>query len=62
MGVFAAGRHAREAYKLAYTTARGDVLKAFRGADSDLVELRTDQSAFTALARFFRERRRRIRG
>ncbi len=62
MGVFAGGKAARQRYERAYAGARGDVLKAFRGADCDLVELRTDQSAFTALSRFFRERRRRIRG
>ena len=62
MGVFAGGKSARQRYERAYTQARADVLKSFRATDSDLVELRTDQSAFTALSRFFRERRRRIRG
>ncbi len=62
MGVFAAGPRARQAYEHAYATARSDVVKAFRAADCDLVDLQTNQSAFSALARFFRERRRRIRG
>jgi uncharacterized protein (DUF58 family) len=62
MMVFSGNRHAQKSYAQAYTQARADVLKAFHGANSDLVELRTDQSAFSALSRFFRERRRRIRG
>ena len=62
MQVLANGRAARAAYEEAWHEARSAVTSAFRGADGDLVDLRTDQSAFTALARFFRERRRRIRG
>ncbi len=60
MEVFASGRSARAAYERAWHDARSAVTNAFRGAGGDLVELRTDQSAFTALARFFRERRRKI--
>jgi uncharacterized protein (DUF58 family) len=62
MEVFASGRSARAAYERAWHDARSAVTNAFRGAGGDLVELRTDQSAFTALARFFRERRRKIHG
>ena len=62
MQVLATGRAARAAYEEAWHEARSAVTNAFRGAGGDLVDLRTDQSAFTALARFFRERRRRIRG
>jgi uncharacterized protein (DUF58 family) len=62
MAVFASGRNARAAYERAWHDARSAVTNAFRGAGGDLVELRTDQSAFTALARFFRERRRKIHG
>jgi uncharacterized protein (DUF58 family) len=60
--VFAAGRRARAAYERAWAEARAAVSAAFRGADGDLVDLSTGQSAFTALTRFFRERRRRLRG
>ncbi len=60
-GVFAGGAAARRAYAAAWDAARTVTAQSFRGAGCDLVELSTDQSAFTALARFFRERRRRVR-
>jgi uncharacterized protein (DUF58 family) len=58
--VFAAGKRARAAYAKAWRDARANVDTAFRGAGCDLVDLVTDRSAFSALSRFFRERRRRV--
>jgi uncharacterized protein (DUF58 family) len=52
---------ARAAYAAAYAAQRARVAAAFRGAGCDLVELSTDQPAATAITRFFRERRRRVR-
>ncbi len=60
MAVLAAGGRARAAYARAWRDARAGVTSAFRGAGCDLVELDTERSAFSALSRFFRERRRRI--
>lgn len=62
LAVFAGGERARHAYAAAWRDARESVETAFRSAGCDLVELGTERSAFSALARFFRERRRRIRG
>ena len=62
MGVFANGTHARAAYAKAWQAARASVETAFRAADCDLVDLETGESAFSALSRFFRERRRRVHG
>jgi uncharacterized protein (DUF58 family) len=62
MGVFANGTRARAAYAHAWQAARTHVEAAFRGADCDLVDLDTAHSAFSALSRFFRERRRRVHG
>lgn len=61
VGIFAGGAAARRAYADAWRSARDGISSSFRGAGCDLVELSTEQSAFTALARFFRERRRRVR-
>ena len=62
LAVFAGGERARHAYAIAWRDARESVETSFRAAGCDLVELGTERSAFSALARFFRERRRRIRG
>jgi len=58
--VLSAGRHARAAYAAAYAAQRGRVQSLFRAAGCDLVDLSTDQPAFTAMSRFFAQRRRRI--
>jgi uncharacterized protein (DUF58 family) len=58
--VLAGGGRARAAYAAAWSRARAGIDTAFRAAGCDLVDLRTNQSAFAALQRFFRERRRRI--
>lgn len=60
--VLAGGARARARYRDAWEAARSCITAAFRGAGCDLVELSTDASAFTALDRFFRERRRRVHG
>ncbi len=60
--VFANGRRARARYAQAWAAAQAQTTTIFRGAGCDLVELRTDGSAFAALSRFFRERKRRIHG
>lgn len=60
--VLAGGAAARRRYAAAWAEARGNAATAFRGAGCDLVELGTDQGAFAALNRFFRERRRRVHG
>ncbi len=52
---------ARQRYRAAWADARAKVQANFRAAGCDLVELSTDQGATTALQRFFRERRRRVR-
>ena len=59
--IFSGGRKAQAAYAAAWQAARTDITTAFRGAGCDLVELRTDRSAFSAIQRFFRERRRKVR-
>ena len=59
--LFALNSSARTAYAAAYAAQRERVSAAFRGASCDLVDLRTDQSAVTAITRFFRERRQRVR-
>jgi uncharacterized protein (DUF58 family) len=59
--VVRAGAAARAAYAKAWAQSRGRTAECFGGAGCDLVELRTDRSALSALARFFRERRRRLR-
>ena len=60
VAVFAHDRRARHDYAEAWRSARASVQSAFRGADCDLVDLDTTRSTFSALTRFFRERRRRI--
>lgn len=60
--VFANGRHARTAYAASYAAARKRTEVAFRAAGCDLVDLRTDGSAVSALERFFARRRRAIKG
>ena len=52
---------ARHDYAAAYADQRQRVAAVFRGAGADLVDLRSDQGAATAITRFFRERRRRVR-
>jgi uncharacterized protein (DUF58 family) len=52
---------ARRGYAKAYGEHREKVSTAFRSAGCDLVDLTTDQPAVTAITRFFRERRRRVR-
>lgn len=54
-----AGSH--RAYAAAYAAQHDRVTGAFRAAGCDLVDLSTSQSAATAITRFFRERRRRVR-
>jgi uncharacterized protein (DUF58 family) len=58
--VLASGRHACTIYEHAWAGNRQAVASAMHAANCDLVELSTQQSAFTSLSRFFRERRRRI--
>jgi len=60
--VLALGAKARAKYAANWAAARERTAAAFRGAGCDLVELRTERSALDALARFFRERKRRIHG
>ncbi len=57
--VFAGGARAAARYRAAWDDARAAATKGFRGADCDLVDLSTTESAVTALLRFFRQRRRR---
>lgn len=57
--VLAGGVKAAARYKAAWDGARAAATKSFRGADCDLVDLSTTESAVTALLRFFRQRRRR---
>ena len=54
--VLANGRAARARYAQAWTVQRSLVEGCFRGTGCDLVDLRTEQGAFTALARYFRGR------
>ncbi len=56
------GSRSRARYADAWRAARGRTQEAFQGAGCDLVDLRTDRSALSALTRFFKERRRRIHG
>src|SRR4051812_18025995 len=56
------GSAARARYFSAWAAARGRALDAFRGAGCDLVDLRTDRSAMSALNRFFTDRKRRFHG
>jgi uncharacterized protein (DUF58 family) len=56
-----AGRAARAAYAAAWAGARQDAERLFRAAGCDLVDLDTTGSAATAIQRFFRDRRRRLR-
>jgi uncharacterized protein (DUF58 family) len=58
--VIALGRRQRDAYAQAWSAARERVAAWFRAADADLVELSTADSAFDAMNRFFRQRRRRV--
>lgn len=60
--VLANGRAARARYAAAYAEARAGTTRLFRAAGCDLVELSTSESAVSALERFFRQRRRRVRG
>jgi uncharacterized protein (DUF58 family) len=57
----AVGRADRARYAAAWQRDRSAVTTLFRGAGCDLVDLTTDQSAATAIQRFFHQRRRRIR-
>lgn len=61
-GVFAGGSAARARYAAAWKEARGATDKLFRATGCDLVDLATTESAVSALERFFRQRRRRVRG
>jgi uncharacterized protein (DUF58 family) len=62
VGVFAGGAAARTRYATAWSEARTATDRLFRSSGCDLVDLLTTESAFTALEKFFRRRRRRIHG
>lgn len=62
VGVFAGGAAARTRYATAWSEARTATDRLFRSSGCDLVDLLTNESAFTALEKFFRRRRRRIHG
>ncbi len=61
-GVFAGGASARRRYAAAWAETRGATERLFRASGCDLVDLTTTESAVSALERFFRQRRRRVRG
>ena len=56
------GARARASYRKLWEGARTQTEQQFRASGCDLVNLRTDASALTALTRFFAERRRRKHG
>jgi uncharacterized protein (DUF58 family) len=62
LAVLSGGSRARARYAQAWAAARARTLESFRGAGCDLVDLRTDRSALSALNRFFMERKRRFHG
>lgn len=57
---FRGGRRAARDYQALVNRHREEVTRAFRQAACDLVDCRTDEAAFDAIQRFFRQRRRRV--
>lgn len=56
--VFKGGRRARARYKALIADHRETVEMAFRSAGADLIDCSTDEHAFSAVQRFFRQRSR----